>query len=442
MKDDRPLFAWLAVPLVVALLLLGSLAWFGFGRWQNSARARAESSPRILLPHLRGVGTTEDARPVPGTIRTAPSEQELNARLNDLLQQRVQAVGAIENEAILRFKSREAYEAFLKRAAAAGLTVLARIDGFFAVRVGYESVDALRGELTGNLADIEDLGANYLFKIPGVPEIEERTNAGSVPFGTSLFSSLGADRDRSGWGRGVTVAVLDAGLTNHPTFARGQIVGHVDLIKDGLPFHGHGDAMGSLIGGTAKGAEGVAPAARLLDVRIFDGAGEGDSFVLAQGIREAVDRGAQIINISGAGYGDSSLVRQAIRYAQDREVTIVAAVGNEQAGVKAFPAAYPGVVSVSGVDRTGRLAYFSNSGTPTLAAPAVSVPSAYSADGQAAFVYGSGTSQAAALVSGAAAKLLAEGRNPATALPASTQAADPSATPHQVGAGVLHLGPK
>jgi len=441
MKDDRPLFAWLAVPLVAALLLLGSLAWIGFSRWQEAGRARPDTASRILLPHLRGVGTPEAVPPVIGP-RPALSEEELNARLNALLLERVQAVGAIENEAVLRFKSREAYEAFLKRAAAAGLTVLARIDGFFAVRVGYDSIDALRGELTGNLADIEDLGANYLFKIPGMPEIEERANGGSVPFGTSLFSSLGADGDRSGWGRGVTVAVLDAGLTNHPTFARGQIVGHIDLIKDGLPFHGHGDAMGSLIGGTAQGAEGVAPAAKLLDVRIFDGAGEGDSFVLAQGIREAVDRGAQIINISGAGYGDSSLVRQAIRYAQERDVTLIAAVGNEQAGVKAFPSAYPGVISVSGVDRTGRLAPFSNSGAPTLAAPAVSVPSAYSSDGQAAFVYGSGTSQASALVSGAAAKLLAEGRNPATALPATTRPADPSTTPHQVGAGVLHLGPR
>lgn len=441
MKDNRPLIAWLAVPLVAVLFLLGVLVWIGFGRWQESARQRTASSDRILLlPQLRGLGQPSS---VPPDLGTSPlTEEELNARLDALLRQRVQAVGAIENEAILRFKSREAYEGFLRRASAAGLKLLSQLDGFLAVRVGYDSIDALRRELTGNLDDIEDVGANFLFKIPGVPEIEDRTNAGAAPFGTSLFSSLGADGNRSAWGSGVTVAVLDAGLTAHPTFARGQVVGHIDLIKDGEAFNGHGDAMGSLIGGTAEGAEGVAPAAKLLDVRIFDGAGEGDSFVLAQGIREAVDRGAQIINISGAGYGDSALVRQAITYAQQNDVTIVAAVGNEQAGVKAYPAAYPGVISVSGVDRTGKLAYFSNSGEPTLAAPAVSVPSAYSSDGLAAYVYGSGTSQAAALVSGAAATLLARGLDPSTALPATTRPADPTATAHQVGAGVLYLGPK
>jgi len=440
MKDDRTLISWLAVPLVVALLLLGGLAWLGLQRWQDTAHSRASIDPKILLPSLRGSAITEPGPPEP--VPTAPATAEdLDRLLDALLRQRIQSVGAIENEAILRFKSREAYEAFLRRASAAGLRVLSQLDGFLAVRVGFDAIDALRRELAGNLDDIDDIGANYLFKIPGVPEIEDRTNAGTLPFGSSLFSSLGADGDRSLWGRGVTVAVLDAGLTNHPTFGNGQVVGHIDLIQDGQPFNGHGDAMGSLISGTAPGAEGVAPAAKLLDIRIFDGAGEGDSFVLAQGIREAVDRGAQIINISGAGYGDSGLVRQAIRYAQENNVTLIAAVGNEQSGVKAYPAAYAGVISVSGVDRSGRLAYFSNSGSPTLAAPAISIPSAYSNDGQAAFVYGSGTSQAAALVSGAAAKLLAQGQNPATTLPQATKPADPTTTTQQVGAGVLYLGP-
>jgi len=441
MKDDRSLLAWLALPLVFGLLLLGGLAWIGLDRWQKSSRHRLAVEQRILLPHLQGAEPAA-ATPPPVPPGGGLSEAELNALLDSLLQQRVQSIGAIENEAILRFKTRAAYEAFLRRAAAAGLKVLAQIDGFHAVRVGYESIAALRRELTGNLADIDDVGANYLFKIPGVPEVEERTNAGAAPFGNSLFGELGADTDRSAWGRGVTVAVLDAGLTAHPTFASGQVIAHIDLVRDGQPYNGHGDAMGSLIAGTAEGGEGVAPAARLLDVRIFDSAGEGDSFVLAQGIREAVDRGAQVINISGSGYGDAALVRQAVRYAEQNNVLIVAAVGNEQAGVKAYPSAYESVVSVSGVDRTGRLAYFSNSGGPTLAAPAVSVPSAYSNAGQAAFVYGDGTSQAAALVSGAAAKLLSQGQNPATALTAATRPADPSATPHQVGAGVLYLGPR
>ncbi|MFN0127276.1 MAG: S8 family serine peptidase [Verrucomicrobiales bacterium] len=441
MKNDRSLIAWLATPLVVALLLLGVLMWIGYRRWQLEFRERSGTVAKIVLPELQGAGPGEAASP-PDLTDPGPSDADVNALLDALLRQRVQSIGAIENEAVLRFKSREAYEAFLRRGAATGLRVLSTLDGFLAARVGFDSIDALRRELTANIEDIEDVGANYLFKIPGVPEVEDRTNAGGAPFGNTLFEALGADGNRASWGQGVTVAVLDTGLTNHPAYARGQIVAHIDLIKDGLPLNGHGDAMGTLIGGSAPGAEGVAPAARLLDIRIFDTSGEGDSFVLAQGIREAVDRGAQVINISGAGYGDSGLVRQAIEYAQQRNVTIVAAVGNEQAGVKAFPAAYEGVISVSGVDSTGRLAYFSNSGGPTLAAPAVSIPSGYSTDGEPAYVFGHGTSQAAALVSGAAAKLLSQGQNPVSALPAATKPPDPTATPHEVGAGILYLGPR
>jgi hypothetical protein len=291
MKDDRPLMTWFAVPMVFGLLLLAVLMWIGVGRWQETSRLRRLSESRIVLPQLEA---QDPPAPAAAAAEHSLTEEELNQLLDSLLQQRVQSVGAIENEAILRFKSRAAYDAFLRRAAAAGLKVLARLDGFLAARVGYDSIDSLRRELTGNLADIDDVGANYLFKIPGVPEVEERTNAGAAPFGSSLFSSLGAETDRSSWGRGVTVAVLDAGLTAHPTFAGGQILSHIDLVRDGQPFNGHGDAMGSLIVGTADGAEGVAPGAKVLDVRIFDAAGEGDSFILAQGIREAVDRGAQL----------------------------------------------------------------------------------------------------------------------------------------------------
>lgn len=442
MKEDRSLLAWLVVPLCAVLLLLAVLSWIGFGRWKDSVKRRAAGANIVQLPHIKGVGDAAQPPDKEPLERSGPSEEEINALLDELLRQRTQTVGAIENEAILRFKTKEAYEDFLRRAAALGLRVLAQLDDFRAVRVGYDAIDALRRELVANGESIEDIGANYLFKIPGVPEVEERASAGVAPFGSTLFTALGASGDRSLWGAGVSVAVLDAGLTNHPTFGNNQVTARVDLVRDGQPFNGHGDAMASLIAGSAAGAEGVAPAAKLMDVRIFDAAGEGDSFVLAQGIEYAVDHGASIINISGASYGDSALVRQSIQYALDNGVVIIAPTGNEQAGIKAYPAAYDGVISVSAVSRDNQLAYFSNSGGPTLAAPGVGVPSAYSENGQAGFVYGSGTSQATAIASGAAAYLLGIGQNPANTLQNHTVPGAASTSSHQIGAGVLYLGNK
>jgi thermitase len=251
------------------------------------------------------------------------------------------------------------------------------------------------------------------------------------------MTSVGANTDRSTWGQGVTVAVLDTGVFDHPTFRAGQIR-HIDLVQDGQAIDGHGTAMASLIAGNRSGAEGLAPAATILDVRIAGTDRESDSFLLAQGIYTAIENGAQIINISMGSYGDAAVVRNAVKSAQDAGATVFASVGNEQAGVKAWPAAYPGVVAVSGVDAQLKLAYFSNSGGPTVAAPAVSIPSAYVEDGRGLFVLGDGTSQASALAAGLGATYRSWGFNVPSAI--VNRARRTAATPHEVGAGVISVG--
>jgi subtilisin family serine protease len=92
---------------------------------------------------------------------------------------------------------------------------------------------------------------------------------------------------------------------------------------------------------------------------------------------------------------------------------------------------------VSGVDADGNLAYFSNTGSPTLAAPSVGLPSAYQEGGKALLATGSGTSQATALVSGAAAAFRARGINPGPAL--IENARTDSARQQEIGAGILFV---
>jgi subtilisin family serine protease len=133
----------------------------------------------------------------------------------------------------------------------------------------------------------------------------------------------------------------------------------------------------------------------------LDEEGQGDSFTVAEGIVEAVDRGADIINLSLGGESSSSLLEQAVRYAQSKGVTIVAAVGNEGREGVAFPARYEGVIGVTSVDAKGTVSSFSNYGEGVdLGAPGVGVYSAWAEDGIVSF---SGTSTASAFVSGALA---------------------------------------
>ncbi|MCE9519806.1 MAG: S8 family serine peptidase [Verrucomicrobia bacterium] len=431
MKPVRPSASRVAIIGMILLAIAGVIAvkfhWCPATDLVSTGATSAVSrNPSILAGGSQTF--TPDIKSVDVSGVTQPADE---------LAQQVQPKGAIPNEAILTFASTAAMSDFLKRAASQGLIVKGRLDSLRSVRVAFDSLDKLRRELDDHAGDYAGIGANFPVQPPGIPPKEQRNGGGDVQFGDALLSAIGAgpEINRSQWGKGVTVAVLDSGVTAHPAFSDGQVT-HVDLVNDGLPFEGHGTAIASLIVGNVQGAQGVSPAAKILDVRIA-GAGGSDSFLLARGIELALDRGAQIINISMGSYGDSPVVAQAIHDALQRGVVVVASAGNDSAAVKDWPAAYPGVISVSGVDAAGRLAYFSNSGNPTLAAPGVGVPSAYAQGNKPYMAIGDGTSQAAALVSGAAAAILSQGGNVFTTL--SKSALSIPANKQQAGAGMLHL---
>lgn len=135
---------------------------------------------------------------------------------------------------------------------------------------------------------------------------------------------------------------------------------------------------------------------------------------MAEGIRYAVDHGADVINMSISKELATKEERAAIRYAIDKGVVLVAAAGNEGAGKPgptgfapySYPAAFPGVVSVGATDRGLRRASFSNFNPSVLvSAPGVDILGAGPGD---EYWVGRGTSQASALVSGVAALIKAK----------------------------------
>jgi subtilisin family serine protease len=197
-----------------------------------------------------------------------------------------------------------------------------------------------------------------------------------------------------------------------------------------------------LLAACAGGIRGVAPAARVLSVKVISENGTGDTFTFARGIVEAVDRGARVVNVSMGTRADDFLLRQAVEYALSKDVLIVAAAGNDGVDGLLYPARYPGVLAVSGVDASGRHLYFSNRGNEVaLAAPGLGVAAA-GADGD--LVLFSGTSPAAPFVSGAAAWLLSEDATLTASRIRDVLAAcaddtgEPGADP-ETGAGVLNF---
>ncbi|MFB4317330.1 S8 family serine peptidase [Actinomadura sp. 21ATH] len=233
-------------------------------------------------------------------------------------------------------------------------------------------------------------------------------------------------------GQGVTVAVLDTGVDQrHPDLA-GRVTEGPDLTggtrEPGSRYWGlHGTSMASIIAGHGngpggqRGVIGVAPESRILSIRVTwendDPQRQSTNGVtrnrdaVAQGIRYAVDHGAQIINMSLGGgrlfYDGSSSEESAIRYALSKGVVLIASAGNDGAGPNRnnYPAAYRGVIAVGALDRRLKLWKDSNRRQyVAVCAPGVEIVSADSSNG---YVVGTGTSPSSAIVAGVAALIRA-----------------------------------
>jgi hypothetical protein len=119
----------------------------------------------------------------------------------------------------------------------------------------------------------------------------------------------------------------------------------------------HGTVVASLI--SRAGADVIAA-----DVFATDRAGNPAATVdaIARALDWLLSRRVRVINLSLAGPPNAAL-KEVIRRTQARGGVVVAAAGNGgPAAPPAYPAAYPGVVAVTAVDRAGRVYRYANHG--------------------------------------------------------------------------------
>jgi type VII secretion-associated serine protease mycosin len=215
-------------------------------------------------------------------------------------------------------------------------------------------------------------------------------------------------------GAGITVAVIDSGSGPHPDLdanldAGRTMFGSIDSVGVlDIDNAGHGSHVAGIIAAVANnaiGGSGVAPQSRILPIRVLDAQGSGDSKDVSKAVRYAVDSGTKVINLSLGGATESTSLTAAIQYAVDRNVLVVAAAGNGAAdSPPKWPAASDLALAVTAVDRNNSVTSFDQRGDYIdLAAPGTSILSTASND----YKIQSGTSMAAAFVTGAAALLFA-----------------------------------
>ena len=240
-------------------------------------------------------------------------------------------------------------------------------------------------------------------------------------------------------GEGVPVAVLDSGIDlSNPDVAAnvwtnpGEVPGNgvdddangfVDDVHgadtvgwDGDPSDGfgHGTAVASVIaarGDDGFGLSGMAWDARLMPVKVLHDDGWGTTATMIAGLDYALDEGARIVNMSLNGPDRSQALDDAIRQTEARGVLVVTSAGNDGRNrdrVPSYPASErsTSVITVASTDRAGALAPGSAFGRRSvdLAAPGDEI---LTSDLGERFTRHSGTSFAAAYVTGAAALLAA-----------------------------------
>jgi subtilisin family serine protease len=206
------------------------------------------------------------------------------------------------------------------------------------------------------------------------------------------------------------IGVIDTGIDLDHEALKGQSIEVLKGSQGGASpsQRDHGTAVAALLVGRAgSSAPGLLPGGKVLAVDAFyrdtGTADRTDVATLVAAMEMLAERDVRVINMSLSG-PPNEVLRSAIEAAQAKGIVVIAAAGNGGAKAEPFyPAAYPGVIAVTAVDRQLNVYQRATHGDYIdLAAPGVELSVAVSGHGQ---ITKSGTSYAVPFVSAAAAAL-------------------------------------
>lgn len=272
-------------------------------------------------------------------------------------------------------------------------------------RVLGEDDDALLGISTVQLAVPSGMSSSAALKQLRrlAPDLDADFEHIFEPAGGSLLPVQAALASAVNAGSGRTIGMVDGGVASHPSLS-GAAIEQNGFAGPPQPT-GHGTAVASLLVGNHRAFRGAATGARLYVADVYGGSrAAGSASAVVKALAWLASRRPDVINISLVGPANK-VVERAIRALQSRGIQVVAAVGNDgPAAPPQYPASYPGVIAITGVDGRGRVLPEAGRATHIdFAAPGADMAAALPRDG---YTRVRGTSFAAPL---AAARLLALG---------------------------------
>ncbi len=245
-----------------------------------------------------------------------------------------------------------------------------------------------------NNSEVASVDYNYFYNPPAAPRLVSNSNLSPIP--------LTLDRSKAGDPCNPVIGLIDTRIQSLGNGLDAFVLKTISIAGNVTPNPNtptHATSMAETILRAISGASGGSSAVTILPVDVYGGNELATTWNVAQGVKAAVDGGATVLNMSLGGTSDSAILDDIIRQAQAQGVVIFAAAGNEPVSTPTYPAAIPGVISVTAFSTPGKLAPYANTGNfSTLALPGQSIVFL----GNQSFVV-QGTSPATAYASGIAA---------------------------------------
>jgi len=274
----------------------------------------------------------------------------------------------VANELIVKVKPGTDIDALAK---SLGAKVVGRNDKLGIYRLQFADAAATDAALASlqNNPDVAAVDYNYIYDAPPTPQT--LANATGGPPKLTLDNTAPGDPCNPVIGLIDTAVQPSGGALDQFMLPPVSVVGDSSASTSGIT---HGTAMYQTILNAVSQSSGGHTGVKILPVQVF-GAGESaTTWNVALGVQAAVDGGATVLNMSLGGEGDSTVLSDIIQQALAKGVVIFAAAGNTPVSTPTYPAAIPGVNSVTALSSPGQLAPYANYGSfSALALPGTSI---------------------------------------------------------------------
>jgi len=271
----------------------------------------------------------------------------------------------VANELLVKVKPGTDIDALAK---SVGATVVGRDDALGIYRLKFEdeaATESALGKLKAS-SEVATVDYNYLYDPPVKPQKIANAPVGPV----SLSLNPPGDSGK------VIVGLVDTGIQSLGNDLDKFLLDQISIAGEASPGGAeptHATSMAETIL-RAIAEQGGSTSAQILPVDVYGSDAMANTWNIALGIQQAVNAGANPINLSLGSYSDSQILNQVIAAAQAKGVVFFAAAGNEPVSTPTFPASLDGVWAVAATSGNNQLASYSNFGSfITLALPGANV---------------------------------------------------------------------